>query len=835
MRTHPRSRRRAATIAVAAVLVTALGSAGPAPAATQPSSPDRKGPVGWDTYRHLDQIGTQTAGVETKQFSSFDRAGGNDDGFEGTYSCLRTATDGCVIAERAGAGEVDSIWFTRDGGDVSRTGSIKVELDGKVVLNAPVQDVVDGKIGGAFVQPFVTNADQSSGGVNIHVPMTYRSSMRVTTTTNPLFYHVTYRTFADSKGVSTFDPKAVPNDVLKTSRTWGQADPKPARQGSTTAKPITLKPGASAVLADAYGPGQVSALRLQLPQIVGPKTMPLIADDGRAHKGDSQFTVAINPDNDGVQLKRRFDANSAQEVADIYVDDVKVGRWPATDDTAGHWSYQTFDLPASATKGKSKITVRNTFVSATIDWNEFHYWVDSVVGGAPVRTDELDVGPSPAGLASEKAHDYTITNQTWTGTPNQTDPPPDLNDPAILKSAELLRDVYVRATFDGKKTVESPLGEFFGSGLVEGKVSSLFFAMDPAPGGWYSSWWPMPYVGHARIELVNKSKLPLTSGQSQVTTSRDASVVRRLVGPQPTLGYFNATHQRADTTEGRDWMFLDTKGTGRFVGVSHTARGHITSGNIREYLEGDERVYADGSASPALHGTGSEDFYGSGWYFNRTTFSTPFNGLSGMPTRGHGCAQQCDSPYRLMIGDAVPFSSSLKFGIEHGPVDNAAAEYSSTAYWYGFTNQQTSKVTDTLNLGDAASRQTHQYDGAAPGAPLTATFEGDDDGVQVAKAVASATDPVSFTMKVDRTNQGVTLRRTSDQANAYQSAAVSINGQPAGTWLQPLGNTHHRWLDDTFQIDPALTRGRSSVRVTITPTAGAAAWTAAEYAADSAR
>ena len=75
-----------------------------------------------------------------------------------------------MIAEKEGAGEIASIWFTRDEGDVTRTGNIKIELDGKTVLDAPVQDVVDGKLGAPFSFPLVANADQSSGGVTSRCP-----------------------------------------------------------------------------------------------------------------------------------------------------------------------------------------------------------------------------------------------------------------------------------------------------------------------------------------------------------------------------------------------------------------------------------------------------------------------------------------------------------------------------------------------------------------------------------------------------------------------------------------------------------------------------------------
>ncbi|WP_051266519.1 DUF2961 domain-containing protein [Nakamurella lactea] len=794
--------------------------------------PDAKGPTGWDTYRQLDRVDEITTGVQTHQFSSFDRTGGNDDGFGGTYSCLRTIAEGCVLAERSGPGEIDSIWFTRDNGDITNTGNIRIDLDGKTVLDAKIQDIVDGKLGAPFVYPLVANADQSSGGVYIKVPMSYRSSMRVTTTKNPLFYHVTYRTFADAVGVSTYDPADKAADVVAAAKTWGSKDPKPAAaHPRTVTDGFTLKPGQRTTLANLKGSGSIDEVKLEIPQIVGPKPLPLISDDGRAHKGSSTFTVAIDPANAGVKLTRRFDANSNHQVADIYVDGKKVGQWPATDDGAGFWSYQTVTLPAAATAGKSSITVKNEFVSASIDWNEFRYWVDSVVAGQDKRTDELDVGTSTAAVASEQAHDYAIVGQTWTGTPNQTDRPTDTDDPKILASNELLRDVMVRVSFDGARTVESPLGEFFGSGLTESTVKAMFYKVDTAPDGWYTSWWPMPFAGKATVELVNNSDQTISTGRSSVTSHADPQIGSELRRSDARIGYFNASHHRADTVDGQDWLFLDTAGKGKFVGVSHTMRGHITSGNIRDYLEGDERSYADGSRSPALHGTGTEDFYESGWYFNRREFSNPMNGLSAMPTKSYGCEFQCDAPYRLMIGDAVAFNDGLTFGIEHGPVDNEPAEYSSTAYWYGFADQPAARITDQVDVGDTSSEQAHRYTGGTAPTTRTETFEGDHDAEPVTASVEESTEPVSFTLGIDPHNAGVTLQRMSLQSNDYQSAAVSVNGEPAGTWLQPLGNQTHQWLDDSFQLDPALTAGRDRLTITVTPTAGSPAWSAASYQA----
>jgi len=206
--------------------------AAPAHAAPSAASSDQpgKGPVGWDIYRHLDRLPQLSTGVQTEQFSSFDRGGLNGD----YANPLARAADGYVLAEHQGPGEIDSIWFTRDEGDVRATGSIHVTLDGRTVLNAPLQDVVDGKLGAPFVFPVVANADQSSGGVYVIAPMPFQRSMRITTDADPVYYHVTTRTFADANGVPTFDPSDRAMDVIDQLTAAGSRDPKPTSRTQRT-------------------------------------------------------------------------------------------------------------------------------------------------------------------------------------------------------------------------------------------------------------------------------------------------------------------------------------------------------------------------------------------------------------------------------------------------------------------------------------------------------------------------------------------------------------------------------------------------------------------------
>ncbi|MFF3285687.1 DUF2961 domain-containing protein [Streptomyces sp. NPDC003023] len=629
-----------------------------------------KGPVGWDTFRQLDRLPYLNPGTRTRQFSSFDRAGGNtDDGFTGRYSCLRTDTHGCLLAEDSGPGEVASIWFTRDEGDVSATGNIRIELDGLVVVDMPLQRLVEGAKGAPFVYPLVADANQTSGGVYIKVPMPYRESMRIHVDHNPFFHHVTYRHFADAEGVRTFDPADRATDVVDLLRASGTRDPKPARPGATTVrKTVAPAAGQSAELAALTGPGAISAVRLRLP-------------------------------------------------------------------------------------------------------------------------DAYDTDADLAGLR-------------------------------------------LRMSFDGRQTVDAPVGEFFGSGLGESPVRSLMFAMDTAAGGWYTSWWPMPYADGATVSLVNATGRAVTGVEAEITAAPDTRWIEAL--GSGAAAWFATESHRGETVPDDDWLFADRTGRGKFAGVTHTMEGHIAGGNRRQYLEGDERVHVDGAPTPDIHGSGAEDFYEAGWYFNRGTFSNPMNGNTAHELESGGCADECDAAYRLMLSDAVDYSTALRFGIEHGFQNDAPARYGSTAYLYARPDLGLHR-TAGLDTGDAESRAAHDYreGAAAEQSELLAHYEGDQDEELVRGTVRATSGPVSFSVPVDPGNSGVLLRRTADQRQGGQAARVTVDGVYAGVWRQPLANETQRWLSDTFSLPAATTAGKAAVRVELTPFAGTPRWTAARYTADS--
>jgi hypothetical protein len=531
--------------------------------------------------------------------------------------------------------------------------------------------------------------------------MPYRSGMRVTVTaTDFFFYHVTYRTFAGADGVRTFDPSDRATDVIAMLRRAGAADPKhrvrPAAQRTRSTR-ARIPPGERMTLASLRGPGVIDELRIRVPEIVGADQPPSFDDDGRGFHdgGGSEFTVAIDPDNEGVRLTRRLDTTwPATQVATVSVDGEVVGEWQSFPGRQGNqWADAVLDLPAELTRGKSRLVVTTTWKASILNsFEEFTYWVDSLVDGEYRRTDMLDVGPDSTD--SEQRHSYRIDGERWQGRRWAAYAPTGDRD-AIALSDLLLESLRLRISFDGETTVDSPLGEFFGAGVGEYDVTSLFLSVDSAPGGWYTSWWPMPFATSAVVELVNDSDETVALAESEVSWQRRRGPVASPVGGSvggavggsvgaSGAGYFHATSHRGHTVDGEDWTFLDVTGRGKIVGVSHTMIGEAKRGDIgsRTYLEGDERVWIDGENFPSIHGTGTEDFYEGGWYFRAGPFSNPLNGSPGYEIEDMGCLFSCTSAYRLFIGDAVPFADHVRFDIEHGGDNTWPAVYGSTAFWY---------------------------------------------------------------------------------------------------------------------------------------------------------
>jgi hypothetical protein len=65
---------------------------------------------GLDALYRLDRLPRLRQSVRVGSVSSYDRTGGNDDGFSGKYSFIRKEADGLVIADLKGPGIITRIW-----------------------------------------------------------------------------------------------------------------------------------------------------------------------------------------------------------------------------------------------------------------------------------------------------------------------------------------------------------------------------------------------------------------------------------------------------------------------------------------------------------------------------------------------------------------------------------------------------------------------------------------------------------------------------------------------------------------------------------------------------
>jgi Protein of unknown function (DUF2961) len=533
---------------------------------------------------------------------------------------------------------------------------------------------------------------------------------------------------------------------------------------------------------------------------------------------------------------RRYDPSIGNQKAKVLVNGTLAGEWSSgAPVVAGPWADQTIVLPASLTAGKSSIVIVNQFESSDLDFNEFRYDVASLVNGEWTRTDTVDVGPNHPG--EEQAHNYTITSPTWQGVRAFSY---SVDAQTVASSMAVLDGARLQIVFDGQTTVDAPIGEFFGTGLGKYDVRTLMFSVDSsAPDGWYTTWWPMPFGRNAVVQIVNGSGIPIQGGKIEVEFTRDASIASRL-NPSGDVGYFHATYNRSQPATQQDYVFLDTPGRGLFVGLTHTMRG--TQGNSRGYLEGNERVYFDNTLSPGWNGTGTEDFYESGWYFRDNfpayadvPYSRPLTGNPAYNPGVEGFANDTTGTYRLLLAESIPFGQRLRFTIQHGAVDDVPVDYSSVAFWYGQPTYSL-EVTDSLNTTDPASRQSHGYSVSGDAtSSLSSSFPGEFSYIPATLGLDTASSAINFRMAIDPANNGVQLTRISDQNQSYQTANVYVNGAYAGQWMEPWSNPDSRWLDDPFEIPGNLTRGKNAINVQIVPLIGLTSttnqpfWTASNY------
>jgi hypothetical protein len=237
---------------------------------------------------------------------------------------------------------------------------------------------------------------------------------------------------------------------------------------------------------------------------------------------------------------------------------------------------------------------------------------------------------------------------------------------APREDVAVLSQTILRMYWDGDAypSVEVPIGAFFGVGFGEQK-DFISAVLDETSGG-YNCYWPMPFHRSARWTLTNGSNRRLDSFYYNI----DYTALDSL---PPDTRHFHAQFRRENpTTPDRNYTILETTGEGHYVGTAL-----FMAGKALYFLEGNEMVFVDGESRPSIEGTGTEDYFSSGWYFDRGLYSAPYHGVVIKDEK-----RSRVSAYRWHIEDAIPFKTSIRFTIEHGTGNNVTADYSSVAYYY---------------------------------------------------------------------------------------------------------------------------------------------------------
>ena len=248
------------------------------------------------------------------------------------------------------------------------------------------------------------------------------------------------------------------------------------------------------------------------------------------------------------------------------------------------------------------------------------------------------------------------------------------------RRGDAMKTIVLRIYWDGneKPSVETPIGDFFCMNTGEWFQYSSEFLNVASRG--MNCYFAMPFKKSARITITNEADGPMEYFYSNI----DYKIVPDL--PADTM-YFHAQYRQMLPTQamklegninldGKDnYVFLETRGKGHFMGVTWG----VIAGSDGWFGEGDDMTFIDDETTPALNGTGAEDYLNAGFGLG-SQFAYPHNGAPFIVDANRTNGRQC--MYRWHTDCPITFNKYLKHTIEHGEANNRADLYYSVAYWY---------------------------------------------------------------------------------------------------------------------------------------------------------
>lgn len=219
-----------------------------------------------DKLARPDRLPEFHSGSKVAQFSSYDRTGGNDDGFSGQYSFLRKEEDHLVLAELTGPGVIHRIWTPTPSESI-----IEFLFDGedKPRIRLPFQDLFSGSVH-PFARPVVGH---EVGGYYCYLPIPYEKSCRVILRAPSLqFIQIQYRTLPEGETTRSFPVEWTDrhNEALRrVADLWDRygtdisdRTAPPEAKIETSRFSVRLAPGESRTLFEAAAGGRIAGLRV---------------------------------------------------------------------------------------------------------------------------------------------------------------------------------------------------------------------------------------------------------------------------------------------------------------------------------------------------------------------------------------------------------------------------------------------------------------------------------------------------------------------------------------------------------------------------------------------
>lgn len=241
---------------------------------------------------------------------------------------------------------------------------------------------------------------------------------------------------------------------------------------------------------------------------------------------------------------------------------------------------------------------------------------------------------------------------------------------------QALRSTVLEMTFDGERTVWSPVGDFFGTGYQLRHSNTWYTRVDST--GTMNAWWVMPYREGARIVVHNLGTDPVTT-EGEARSAPWKWDARSMHFGASWHQFTNLFTGEMKNNEGAgspfDINYVELTGKGVYVGDAISLFNTVYAW----WGEGDEKVYVDGEQFPSHIGTGTEDYYGYAWCRPERFSGHPY---IAQPDGSGNFVPGYTVNMRLRGLDAIPFTTSLKFDMEMWHWTRARINFAPVSFRY---------------------------------------------------------------------------------------------------------------------------------------------------------